>query len=80
MERKAAITLIRQAVESGVTLFDTAEAYGSNEEIVAEPSATSAMSAPVLEKCPSLTYSTTGYILRGAKRNPDANRWPSLCR
>jgi len=35
-ERKAAIGLIRAAFERGVTLFDTAEAYGpfTNEEIV----------------------------------------------
>jgi aryl-alcohol dehydrogenase-like predicted oxidoreductase len=37
-ERKAAIGLIRAAFERGVTLFDTAEAYGpfTNEEIVGE--------------------------------------------
>ena len=36
--RKEAIALIRQAFESGVNFFDTAEAYGpfSNEEIVGE--------------------------------------------
>jgi len=37
MEKSAAIELIRGAVERGVTLFDTAEAYGSfNEEVVGE--------------------------------------------
>jgi hypothetical protein len=37
MEKDAAIALIRSAFESGVTLFDTAEAYGAlNEEIVGE--------------------------------------------
>jgi aryl-alcohol dehydrogenase-like predicted oxidoreductase len=38
MERQGAISLIRAAFESGVTLFDTAEAYGpfTNEEIVGE--------------------------------------------
>jgi len=37
MERAAAIELIRGAVERGVTLFDTAEAYGAfNEEVVGE--------------------------------------------
>jgi aryl-alcohol dehydrogenase-like predicted oxidoreductase len=38
MERAAAVALIRQAVESGITLFDTAEAYGpfANEEVVGE--------------------------------------------
>ena len=38
LERQAAITLIRDAFESGVTFFDTAEAYGpfTNEELVGE--------------------------------------------
>jgi len=38
MEKQAAISLIRAAFEMGVTLFDTAEAYGpfTNEEIVGE--------------------------------------------
>jgi len=37
MEKAAAIALIRHAVERGVTLFDTAEAYGAfNEEVVGE--------------------------------------------
>ncbi len=35
-ERQHAIELIRAAVEQGVTLFDTAEAYGANEELVGE--------------------------------------------
>jgi len=37
-DKKAAITLIRDAVELGVTFFDTAEAYGvfANEELVGE--------------------------------------------
>jgi len=35
-ERGRAIDLIRAAVERGVTLFDTAEAYGLNEELVGE--------------------------------------------
>ena len=37
-ERSESITLIRAAVERGVTLFDTAEAYGpfTNEELVGE--------------------------------------------
>src|SRR5271165_5013484 len=37
-EKQAAIALIRAAVERGVTLFDTAEAYGpfANEELVGE--------------------------------------------
>jgi aryl-alcohol dehydrogenase-like predicted oxidoreductase len=38
VDRQAAIALIRSAVERGVTLFDTAEAYGpfTNEELVGE--------------------------------------------
>lgn len=38
MEKQDAITLLRQAVEAGVTLFDTAEVYGpfTNEELVGE--------------------------------------------
>ncbi len=38
VDRQAAIALIRAAVERGVTLFDTAEAYGpfTNEELVGE--------------------------------------------
>src|SRR5690242_11486737 len=35
-DRDAAIRLIRTAVERGVTFFDTAEAYGANEELVGE--------------------------------------------
>jgi aryl-alcohol dehydrogenase-like predicted oxidoreductase len=35
-DRDAAIKLIRTAVERGVTFFDTAEAYGANEELVGE--------------------------------------------
>jgi aryl-alcohol dehydrogenase-like predicted oxidoreductase len=37
-EKKAAIALIRTAVERGITLFDTAEAYGpfTNEQLVGE--------------------------------------------
>ncbi len=37
LDRTAGVQLIRQAVERGVTLFDTAEAYGAlNEEMVGE--------------------------------------------
>jgi aryl-alcohol dehydrogenase-like predicted oxidoreductase len=38
LEKQSAIALVRGAVESGVTFFDTAEAYGpfTNEEIVGE--------------------------------------------
>ncbi len=38
LEKQAAISLIRGAIENGVTFFDTAEAYGpfTNEELVGE--------------------------------------------
>jgi aryl-alcohol dehydrogenase-like predicted oxidoreductase len=38
LEKQAALSLIREAFESGVTFFDTAEAYGpfANEELVGE--------------------------------------------
>ncbi|WP_020655119.1 aldo/keto reductase [Massilia niastensis] len=35
-ERQSAIRLIQMAVEQGVNFFDTAEAYGPNEELVGE--------------------------------------------
>ena len=35
-DRQNAIKVIQAAVEQGVTLFDTAEAYGPNEELVGE--------------------------------------------
>jgi aryl-alcohol dehydrogenase-like predicted oxidoreductase len=35
-EKQEMITLIRKAVERGVTFFDTAEVYGTNEELVGE--------------------------------------------
>ena len=35
-DRQDAINVIRTAAEEGVTLFDTAEAYGANEELVGE--------------------------------------------
>jgi aryl-alcohol dehydrogenase-like predicted oxidoreductase len=38
LDRQSAISLIRQAIESGVTFFDSAEAYGpfTNEELLGE--------------------------------------------
>src|SRR6187549_1149279 len=38
MDRSAAVSLIRTAVERGVSFFDTAEVYGpfTNEEVVGE--------------------------------------------
>src|SRR5882757_2453586 len=38
MEKKEAVSLIRAAVDRGVTFFDTAEVYGpfTNEEVVGE--------------------------------------------
>src|SRR5437660_3881810 len=35
-DKKKMISLMRTAVERGVTFFDTAEAYGANEELVGE--------------------------------------------
>ena len=35
-DTQQAVALIRSAVERGVTFFDTAEAYGANEELVGE--------------------------------------------
>lgn len=34
--KEASIQLIRKAVEHGITLFDTAQAYGNNEDLVGE--------------------------------------------
>ena len=36
LDKPQAIMLIREAFASGVTLFDTAEAYGANEDVVGE--------------------------------------------
>ena len=38
LDKQGAIALVRSAVESGVTFFDTAEVYGpfTNEELVGE--------------------------------------------
>src|SRR5437667_10266806 len=35
-DKKKMISLMRTAVERGVTFFDTAEAYGANEELVGQ--------------------------------------------
>src|SRR5690606_21543507 len=35
-ERKESVQLIRSAFELGITFFDTAQAYGDNEELVGE--------------------------------------------
>src|SRR3569832_533288 len=46
-DRQEAIKLIQAAVERGVTFFDTAEAYGANEELVgAAPAPPRAPAAP----------------------------------
>ena len=44
-EKRETITVVRAAVDRGVTLFDTAEAYGpfTNEELVGEASFTDAV-------------------------------------
>jgi len=63
-DRQHAIALIRAAVERGVTLFDTAEAYGpfTNEEVVGEAL------APVREKVVIATKFGFGI-------NPDGTRY-----
>jgi aryl-alcohol dehydrogenase-like predicted oxidoreductase len=46
--RRQGISLIRSAVERGVTFFDTAEVYGpyTNEELVGEALAPTALNGP----------------------------------
>jgi aryl-alcohol dehydrogenase-like predicted oxidoreductase len=62
MERDAGIALIRQAFESGVTFFDTAEAYGpyANEEILGEALAPIRDQVVVATKFGKNGSSTTG--------------------
>jgi len=67
MEKSDAISLLRSAVERGVTFFDTAEVYGplTNEELVGEAL------APFKGKVVIATKF-------GFKRNPDGSRWSGL--
>ena len=66
MTKVAAIELLRQAYDRGVTFFDTAEAYGpfTNEEIVGEALAS------VREKVVIATK--FGYLSDGGKAGPDS--------
>jgi aryl-alcohol dehydrogenase-like predicted oxidoreductase len=61
-DRQSAIALIREAVDRGVTLFDTAEAYGpfANEELVGEAL------APVRERVVIATK--FGFKIEGSKQ------------
>src|SRR4029077_7164486 len=63
-DKKEMISLIRAAVERGVTLFDTAEAYGPfmNEELVGEAL------APVRDQ--GSTATRFGFVI-----NPDGTRY-----
>ena len=36
-DKKKMISLIHEAIDRGVTFFDTAEGYGPNEELVGKP-------------------------------------------
>ena len=77
-DRKACVALIRHAVEQGVTLFDTAEAYGpfENEEIVGEALLPFHGEIPLTTKI-GFTYEGTRYtgvssdpkVLRAALEN-----------
>lgn len=77
-DRKTCIELIRHAVEQGVTLFDTAEAYGpfENEEIVGEALRPFHGEIPLTTKI-GFTYEGTRYtgvssdpkVLRAALEN-----------
>ena len=77
-DRKTCIELIRHAVEQGVTLFDTAEAYGpfENEEIVGEALRPFHGEIPLTTKM-GFTYEGTRYtgvssdpkVLRAALEN-----------
>jgi aryl-alcohol dehydrogenase-like predicted oxidoreductase len=66
-DKKEMITLIRKAVELGVTFFDTAEVYGpfTNEELVGEAL------APVREQVKIATKF-------GFKPGPEGGRWSGL--
>jgi aryl-alcohol dehydrogenase-like predicted oxidoreductase len=72
MDRGKAIELIRAAVERGVTLFDTAEAYGpfANEELVGEAL------APVRDKVVIATKFGFDIDLNTGARNGGVNSRP----
>src|SRR5262245_36188351 len=74
MERADAVKFLRQAVDSGVTFFDTAEAYGpfTNEELFGEAL------APVRHKLAIATK--FGFDLSGAKAPSTVNSKPAHVR
>lgn len=57
-KKQEAIALIRAAVERGMTLFDTAEAYGpfTNEELVGEALAPMALAKEISETIIHLAF------------------------
>jgi aryl-alcohol dehydrogenase-like predicted oxidoreductase len=63
------IALIRSAVERGVTFFDTAEAYGDNEELVGEALAPFAEQVVIATKF-GFAFDATGNIA-GLNSRPD---------
>src|SRR5256885_17084176 len=67
-DKQEAITLIRTAVERGITLFDTAEAYGpfTNEELLGEAL------APVRDQVVIATK--FGFTFEGAKQSGTDSR------
>jgi aryl-alcohol dehydrogenase-like predicted oxidoreductase len=76
IDRLAGISLIRAAVEHGVTLFDTAEAYGpfTNEEIVGEAL------APVRERVVIATKFGFDIDLKTGERRGGVNSRPEHIR
>ena len=70
LEKQKAISLIRDAFESGVTFFDTAEAYGpfTNEEVVGEAL------APIRDKVVIGARGSGRRARRGGARRPRARR------
>lgn len=75
-DRTSMIRLIREAVEAGVTFFDTAEAYGpwTNEELVGEAL------APVRQKVAIATKFGFDIDSATGKRGPGVNSQPQQIR
>ena len=70
MQKDAAVALIRAAFETGVTFFDTAEAYGpfANEEIVGEALAPMRDSVVIATKFGFQNGDTTAGLDSGPER------------
>jgi aryl-alcohol dehydrogenase-like predicted oxidoreductase len=62
VERNAAIAAVRAAVDSGITLVDTAEAYRTSEEIVGE-----ALRGGYRERCFLATKASVDFSARGIR-------------